>query len=532
LLIVNQPTPNNPAPEDSGKFVHKKGALFQFASLAFMTQVVMLLNQVVLLPIQIRIWGTDVCAYWYSIIAVAAVTGIADFGLRTAGHAELIRHVNDPNDHEARTEFQHLWAWIRILIASTTVLLVITDFLYHHVHLAVAYPLWRPALLVGYAFEVLLGVRIMYLDSQGLYREAEAGYLVMAAGRLILSIGALLFFHAPPAVLAWIYFGTGLLAIIRQSYLCRRARSLHLFEAFPRALSFRTLGHVRYTMADPCSGWMRLNGPVVILSIIAPALPIAIVTYVALRAVFGAARQVIIQIARYASVEFIALRHARRFELAERHLASLVLLATFFASAVAAFVVADNGRLASLILTKMDPVIYQMVAVTFALGNAFYAYQIILGVSRRSGEVAAIAHRQYLYMICIAVFAGIAMVTKSLLLWLVLLLVGDVLAALSFMLWAPSTSILSQTSAGWRGAVAAAASSLLVFAMWLLRLLPAFDFLRGRTISDVICTIAFFLAGILVIGLIDLSLVFGLRSRKETYPESRSNDQMPSAAKL
>jgi hypothetical protein len=477
-----------------------------------MTQGVMLLNQIVLLPIQLRVWGTETAAYWYSIVAIAAVTSAADFGLRTAGHAELIRHANDPTDHEARTEFEHLWAWIRILIASTTLILVVADFLYHHIHLGVAYPLWRPALVVGIALEILLGVRITYLDSQGLYREAEAGFLVLAVARLLLAVGALLIFRAPPAVLGWIWLFTGLFAVMQQSRLCRRLGRLRLFEPIPPGLSFRTLATVRHTMADPCSGWVRINGPVVVLSIISP--PIAIVTYVALRAIFGAARATIQQLSRYASVEFLALRHARKFKLAEMHLSVMVLMVAFFASTVAAFVVADNGRLASLILNKMDLRTYQQVAITFGLGNAFYAYGLVAAVSRRSGEVGIVARRQYFYMICAGIFAAIALVVKSTLLWLSLMLLADVLVALSFMLMAPSTSILAQTSAGWRGCVAAAASSVLIFTMWLIVHFENFEFLRGRSTSDIICTIAFFLVSILLIGVVDLCLVYGLRRRQ------------------
>ncbi len=173
-----------------------------------MTQVVLLLNQVLLLPVQIRVWGTDTTAYWISVMAVANLTSIADFGLRAAGHAELIRHTNDPEDHKSRNEFAQLWAWIRILITATTVVLLIGDFVYHHVYRGQPFALWREALIVGVALEVLLSVRIQYLDSQGYYREAEAGYLVLAAMRLFLALGALLIFKekAGLQVLGWIWF--------------------------------------------------------------------------------------------------------------------------------------------------------------------------------------------------------------------------------------------------------------------------------------------------------------------------------------
>jgi hypothetical protein len=490
----------------------KHRALFQFASLAFLTQGVLLLNQIILLPIQIRVWGMESAAYWYSILAVAAVTSAADFGLRTAGHAPLIRHGNDPNDHGARTEFQHLWAWIRILVLSTTLVLILLDFIYNRLYLGASYPLWRPALVIGIALEVLLCVRVTYLDSRGLYREAEAGYLVLVAARLFMALGALLIFQAPPAALAWIWFFTGVFAIAQQGRLCRRLGLLHLFERIPPGLSFSTLATVRYTMADPCSTWVRINGPVVILSVIAQ--PVAIVTYVALRAVFGAARSTILQMSRYASVEYLSLRQSRKFEPAEIHLTMLVLLAAFFASGITAAVVADDGRLASLLLHKLDIQVYQEIAITFGLGSAFYSYQITQAVSRRSGEVVQVARRQYFYMLCAAVFAIVALVTKSTLLWLILMLLADVIISLSFLLKTSQGGILSQTSAGWRGCLAATASSVIILTMWLVVHFEDFNFLRGWTASAFACTIGFFLLWVLLIGAVDLCLVYGLPARK------------------
>jgi len=491
----------------------KVKSLFQFASLAVMTQGVLLLNQIVLLPIQLRIWKTEVTAEWYAILAVAAVTSISDFGLRSAGHIHLIRWAADPDDHEAKTEFTQLWAWIRILTTLTTTVLLVADYGFQHLYLGHDYPLWRTALLLGVALESLLCVRVTYLDTQGFYTEAEAGYFVLVAGRLILSVALMLLFHAGPWVLAWIWFLTCVGALIQQSFLCRRAGRLKLFERFPRHLPWRMLATVRHTMADPCSAWVRINGPVLVLRAIAP--PIAIVTYVALRAIFGAARATILQMSRYASVEYVTLRQARRFEMAEKHLTMMVLLSAFFASGMAALVVADNGRLASLLLNKMDLPTYQMVAITFGLGNAFYAYQICVSVCRRSGEVAEIAHRQYFYIICAAIFAVIALATKSMVVWLSLMMCADVIIALSFLLTPPRHSILRHTSSGWRGATDAATSSVFVFFMWLILYFQFFDFLNGRTLLDALCTIAFLLTWILIIGTVDLSLAYGMRTGKQ-----------------
>src|SRR5215469_15227387 len=107
------------------------GKFFQFFSLTILTQGVLLLNQIVLLPIQIRIWGHAGTAYWYATLALATITTVADFGLRTAGHSELIRYAHNPADEQAKTEFQHLWAWIRILICVVSIALIGLDLSYN-----------------------------------------------------------------------------------------------------------------------------------------------------------------------------------------------------------------------------------------------------------------------------------------------------------------------------------------------------------------------------------------------------------------
>ena len=212
---------------------------FQFFSITILTQGVLALNQIVLLPIQIRIWGQASTAYWCATFALASIISVADLGLRTAGHLELMRYAHNPADEQAKTEFQHLWAWIRILICVATITLIALDLLYNCLYAKTSYPLWHAALTIGVALETILCARITYLDSLELYREAEAGYLLLAATRFCLTIGALIFFHSPPCTLAWIWFFAGIFAIANQSKLCRRIGLLRLFEPMPQGLRER-----------------------------------------------------------------------------------------------------------------------------------------------------------------------------------------------------------------------------------------------------------------------------------------------------
>jgi hypothetical protein len=306
---------------------------------------------------------------------------------------------------------------------------------------------------------------------------------------------------------------SGLFAIAHQSTLCRRIGLLRLFEPMPPGLSFRTLRIARYTMADPASGWMRAYVPVLVLSAIAQ--PMAVTIYVALRALFGTARQVILQLSRYASVEYVWLKESHQAALAETQFTLCVLFAAFVASVITGIVVADNFRLASFWLVGADPTLYAQIAITFGLASPLYAYQIMQALMLRHGKVHEIAKRQYVYIICLVIFAVVALLIKSVLLWLMLILIAEVTISLSFMLRTPNTP-----SAGVRGSLAALASALLGVSLWLLVRFEPFDFLRQSTTLAIAYTLAFSSLWTLVIAALYLYIGHDLLSEARTLAVS------------
>lgn len=436
---------------------------FQFMSLTLLTQLVLLLNQLVLLPLQVRSWGNGVTASWYAVLAVCALTTAADLGLRTAGHAELVRGAQAPFDKESRLRFSEIWGWIRLAMIVATVLLLAADALYQIGWARVAWPLWHGVLVLAIALETLVIVRVMYLDSLGLYRESEGSYLLLAASRFGFASLALVFLHASVATLAWIWLLTSLLGLAIQMPVCRRAGVLSLLEPLPAKLDLRSLVLARYTLAEPCSNWVRLNLPVIVLSIIAP--PTVIVTYVALRALFGATRQMVQQLSRYASVEYLGLWREGRAQVAKAHLTFFVLFAALAGASGAGFIVVDNFRLTSLWLLKTDRLIFQTIALPFAAAATFYSYQIVAGLMLRRGEIAAIGRRQYAYILYSGLFALIALLTHSLAIFLLSLFLAEAMIASSFLF------VLEDREDGFaasRGLLAAAWSAGLVLVLWLI----------------------------------------------------------------
>jgi hypothetical protein len=438
----------------------------QFFSFAAMTQVILLLNQVVLLPMQIRLWGNSETALWYAAIALATATTMADFGLRTAGHVELLWLVR-ANDPDASAEFRQIWAWIRLLILLVTATLILAVLTYGALHGMGHWQLGRALLIMAYAIETLLIIRVVYLDSLGEYSSAESSYFFFAGTRFVLAVPALLLFRVHPVGLCWLFLGTSVFGLALQGWLCNIPRELRIFGRFPRRLSFSTCTLVRYTMAEPCANWARISLPVLVIGAIAPAT--AVTTYVALRAIYGAARTTIQQVARVASVEVLRLSGQRKWPQAESLLSLLLLVTGLIGTALASAVVLDNMRLLSLWLKHFDRQLFQNINLSFALSSPFYGYQIIVALSFRIGKLARSARRQYAYLVYSALFAISALVVRSLDVYLGLLIVAEIVLSISFLggqYIAGDTS--HRSNAGRRALTIAFASFVLVSALWII----------------------------------------------------------------
>ena len=442
----------------------------QFFSFAAMTQVILLLNQVVLLPMQIRLWGNKETALWYAAIALATATTFADLGLRTAGHVDLLRLVRT-KDPVAELEFAQLWMWIRVLVLLITATLLLGDLVYRLWHgpgnaFGHGWALGRALLTLAYAFETVLIIRIVYLDSLGEYSRAESSYFAFAAIRIGLAIPALLVFRIHSLGLCWLYFATSVLGLVLQGWLCHIPRQLHLFSRFPGKLSFRSCALARYTLAEPCANWFRLSLPVLVIAAIAPATTVT--TFVALRAIYGAGRTTIQQVSRVASVEVLRFRATGRSKTGESLLAFFILAAALIGAAMACLVSVDNLRLLSLWLKHVDRPIFQNINLAFALSSPFYAYQVLVALSFRVGQLASMARRQYAYVLYSAAFAAAALTAKSLTVYLVLLVIAEMALSISFMAQQHIGGETGyKTKAGWRGMAGSFAGTLLVLALWL-----------------------------------------------------------------
>ena len=390
--------------------------MLRFMSLTTATQLCLVINQLALLPLQLRVWGHDATAQWFVVIAVGNLATMADLGLRNAGHAQLLSSV-ETGDAAAALEFRQIWALTRALFIGLTTALLAAQIL-AALHSGMAFSLWVWTVTVSLALDTAIIVRGIWLETLGYLNKVEGVFLAMAASRVLICIAALIAFRASPSVLGWIMLATAVGATLAQARILRNPNSLGLLRGGFGDLRWRSLRVVRFVVAEPAVSWVRLSLPVVVLATVST--PLMVTTYVALRAVFGLARQVIIQLARYASVGYVQCVDGDRLA-AERFVIRSLLISTIVGVAVSSATIADRGRLLSFWLTASDPATVSLVALSFAIGATAYGYQVIAGVLIRSGQVVSVAKRQYAYLFASGMGAAATLLSGSAALYLVLL---------------------------------------------------------------------------------------------------------------
>ena len=402
-------------------------SLLALLTLTTGTQVCLLANQLLTLPLQIRAWGAGTTTAWIVTASVAGLVGINDLGLRNAGHASLLDSTRR-HDRAASLEFRAVWALTRALMIGLTLLLLATWTLVGGLR-GHALPPWAYLMTAALGIDTLLIIRGMWLDTLGHFNKVEAVFLVFVAARVLLNVALLGLVGVRPEAFASVMLATSMAALLVQAVAFRRPASLSLLSGGFSELRWRGLRVVPYVLSEPATNYARISLPVVVLASMTS--PRFITTYVALRAVFGLARQVTNQLARFASVGYV--QHARRDRArAETIAVQSILMSTTIGCAVASIAIVDKGRLLRLWLGTGDPAAADTIALFFAVPAVTYGYQVMTGILTRSGEVANVARGQYTFLAGSLVAASIGWLTGSAVLYLALVALQEAIIAGQF----------------------------------------------------------------------------------------------------
>ena len=399
----------------------------RFLSLTSATQLVLLSNQLLLLPLQLRIWGQQATAQWFVVIAIANLATLADLGMRSAGHADLLAAVREQRP-EPLIAFRQIWALTRAMfVAATTGLLFIQIFV--AIKRGYYFEPWLAAVTISVALDTLVNVRGVWLDTLGHFNRVEGVFLGMVGVRMSLSAAALVLFGAPPSILAWIFLATATAGLAVQAVVLNDPPTLRVLAGGFSLIRWRSLAVIRWVVAEPASNWVRLMLPVIVFATFdAPAI---VTSYVGLRAAFGVTRQVINQVARFASVRYIQTKEGAPGT-AEAFALRAILFCTGLSVAASAAVIADRGRVLGHWLSGSDPALIGVISASFAVGSVAYGYQVVAGVMTRSGNVIGVAVRQYAYLGAGGVAALVGWAARSLETYLVLLALSELWIAVLF----------------------------------------------------------------------------------------------------
>lgn len=376
------------------------------------TQAALVAHQLLLLPMQVMLWGMEGTAQWNAALAVATLLLAADLGLKAFGHSSI--GPNNQAGGEAES-FTSVWAVLRLLIAGFTLLALALTWAVHLWDDGLA-PRWLGWLILAAAAECMLIARGMYMDSVGLMARAEGCYALLLCVRLAVASFALLVFQAPPDALAIIYALCGLGSLAAQSLAVRSHPQLALTAGGFRSIAPRTFRLLKYSPAYPVAYWCRFSLPVLVLSAAAPAAMVN--AYVALRAVFGFGRAAIQHASRYASVQY-ALAVASPAGLRRHHLRFWCVACVVLGTAFALGVVLDGGYLLSKWVPGTSSSGYEWLSLTFALGAPFFANHLMIMVCMRTGGEARAARLQVVYagLALAAAAAGLLSGSMAVYLW-------------------------------------------------------------------------------------------------------------------
>ncbi|CAM6054511.1 unnamed protein product [Sphagnum tenellum] len=332
-------------------------------------------------------WGHEVAAQWFVIVALANLTNVFDLGMHNAGHSQLLAGL--AGDHAAANAFRQTWALTRLTIFGMTAL-----FIMYQCMIGTPFLLLTCIMICSAAIDTTLGARGLWFDTLGHFIRVEGAILVMTILRLSLSITALIIFKAPPIIIAWINLLISISGIVIQRALLRSPLLGFTAGGFAD-LNWNSLAIIRLVVADPLCNWVRTSLPVIIFAVIAPSA--VVTTYVALRAVFGLARQVSWQITRYASVRYIQHMNDDK-KWAEQLVVRAIQATVVIGVGVSTVAIVDQGRLIRTWIGFISDD-ESSIVLSFAFGTIGFGYYVITNVMMRFGEVAGVAKRQYIYLV-------------------------------------------------------------------------------------------------------------------------------------
>ena len=269
--------------------------MLRFLSIVTLSQATLVAQQLLILPLQIHVWGHDTVAVWLPALALAAIVNSSDLGLKNAGFAAIAAG-------ETGDKFATLWSIVRLQTLGVGIVTMGLSFLMFSSRIAPDQAIFLVILTASAMMENCLGLRTPFLEAFGRIAHAESAFLAMVAARLIGGATLIYFLRVGPVALSILWLATACMAVLIQEQFREVRTVAPLFRRWKFSHVRETYADARWSAATPLVLWAQIQLPVITLSSFAPSAIVS--SFVALRTLYGLTRLIIQQISRIISIQY------------------------------------------------------------------------------------------------------------------------------------------------------------------------------------------------------------------------------------
>ena len=392
--------------------------MLRFLSIVTLSQATLVAQQLLILPLQIHVWGHDTVAVWLAALALAAIVGSSDLGLKNAGFAAIAAG-------ETGDKFATLWSVMRLQMLAAGLVTMGVSFAMFSGRIPPDQSIFLVILTAAAMMENYLGLRTPFLEALGRIAYAESAFLAMVATRLVVGVALIYFLHAGPVILSILWLASACMAVLIQAQFREVRTVAPLFRRWKFSHIRETYADARWSAATPLVVWAQIHLPVITLSSFAPAAIVS--SFVALRTLYGLTRLIIQQISRIISIQYT--RRVRQIG-ADNARAFLLLVAAgvaWLSAGAGLAIFAEKFWLTGpLFDIPKTPIVYLLI-LTLGISSTMSVHQLFALSMAREGAFSTSGTANYAYFLGVAGTCGLALLLKNMPLLVIGLAACDVM---------------------------------------------------------------------------------------------------------
>jgi hypothetical protein len=324
--------------------------------------------------------------------------------LRNAGFSLVA--ANDLGDR-----FKTLWSVIRMHMMIAAIAMVAVGLASFHNRLQADDVAFIVVLTIGATLEHFQAQRITLIEARGKIALAEAAFLIMTASRFVIGGAMLVFFHAGPLALAFLWVASAAAGLIFQEISTKIGQIAPFFGKWKFAELKSVYGEASWAASSTIVTWVQMQLPVVAMTAFAPSAIVS--SFVALRSLFGLTRLVLIQVSRPVSIAYGERLRAGDGDGAKAQVLLIGAAIAWFAAGVGLAVFAERQLFTGPIFDLPRNQMMLVLTLTLAMSSIFAVHNIFTLSMSRSGALTQSGVANYVYAFGMIAASGGAYLFKS-----------------------------------------------------------------------------------------------------------------------